>query len=418
MIEGLTRHLPWVAAFFAVSVASFVVSWHLLPTAEPRVASYQPGSTSTVSTHARTMRVVSDPSPFEIAALECVSSSCASTHSRAPWSLAQQQQMAELGRLEQNQGYELPAFRDPKPVAKPRTQMVALASAPFPYWGRNPRTNRPFLNVRDDGRRGRRTRSGRIYWADKTYNDQRVLMHMPKGFDAKRPGVIVMFFHGHGATLQRDVLSRQRVPEQISESGMNAVLVAPQFAVNARDSSAGKFWKPGAVRRFLDEAAVQLARLNGDPSTKKDFAKMPVVIVGYSGGYLPTAAALAEGGIDKRVKGVVLLDGLYGEINTFARWIGRRNQGFFVSSYARSTTRGNGSLMRKLKDRKIRYATRMPRSLRPGSVAIIKANVSHRNYVTRAWAHYPIADVLMRMSGVATRASSALSASLSPAIAR
>lgn len=416
MIEGLSRHLLWAAAFFAVSVTSFVVCWHLVPTTDGSTASYRDGSVNTVSTHIRTIRTDTEPSQLEIASLECAKSGCVSTHSRAPWSLAQRQQMAELGRLEQ--GYELPAFEQSRPVTKPRTQMVALASAPFPYWGRNPRTNRPFLNVRDDGRRGRRTSSGRVYWADKTYNDKRVLMHIPKGFDAKRPGVIVMFFHGHGATLQRDVLSRQRVPEQISDSGMNAVLLAPQFAVNARDSSAGKFWKPGAVRRFLDEAAVQLAELNGDPKSKQLFAKMPVVIVGYSGGYLPTAAALAEGDIDRRIQGVVLLDGLYGELNTFANWIQRRKQGFFVSSYARSTTRGNGALKRKLKDRKIKYSTRMPRSLRPGSVAIIKADVSHRSYVTRAWTHYPIADVLMRMSGVATRASSALSASLSPALAQ
>src|SRR5690606_34691558 len=111
----------------------------------------------------------------------------------------------------------------------------------------------PFLNVRDSGRLGHRTFSGRVYWADSTYSDNRVLLHVPRGFDTHRPGVIVMFFHGHGATLERDVLARQRVPEQITESGLNAVLVAPQFAVDARDSSAGKLWTAQGFRRFLDE---------------------------------------------------------------------------------------------------------------------------------------------------------------------
>ena len=41
---------------------------------------------------------------------------------------------------------------------------------------------------------------------------------------------MVVFLHGHGATLQRDVIDRQRVPEQVSEAGINAVLVAPQLA--------------------------------------------------------------------------------------------------------------------------------------------------------------------------------------------
>ena len=46
---------------------------------------------------------------------------------------------------------------------------------------------------------------------------------------------MVVFFHGHGANLAQDVLDRQQVPEQITAAGVNAVLVAPQFAVNAAD---------------------------------------------------------------------------------------------------------------------------------------------------------------------------------------
>ena len=70
---------------------------------------------------------------------------------------------------------------------------------------------------------------------------------------------MVVFFHGHGANLARDVRDRQQVPAQITAAGTNAVLVAPQFAVDAADSSAGKFWEPNGFRRFLDEAAVKLA---------------------------------------------------------------------------------------------------------------------------------------------------------------
>ncbi len=69
---------------------------------------------------------------------------------------------------------------------------------------------------------------------------------------------MVVFFHGHGANLARDVRDRQQVPAQITAAGTNAVLVAPQFAVNAADSSAGKFWEPNGFKRFLDEAAVKL----------------------------------------------------------------------------------------------------------------------------------------------------------------
>ena len=76
-------------------------------------------------------------------------------------------------------------------------------------------------------------------------------------------GVIVVFFHGNGATLERDVRDRQMVPQQISDSGVNAVLLAPQLAVDAADSSAGKFWQQNGFKRFMDESASHLAKLYG-----------------------------------------------------------------------------------------------------------------------------------------------------------
>ena len=151
------------------------------------------------------------------------------------------------------------------PLPRARSKLVEFDTAPFPYNGLVPRSEKPFLDVIENGRRGHRTGAGRIYWEDETYSDRQVLLHMPKGFDIHRPGLLVVFFHGHGAKLADDVYLRQQVPAQISSSGVNAVLVAPQLAVNAADSSAGKLWQPGAFGRFLGEAAQHLAKLHGDP---------------------------------------------------------------------------------------------------------------------------------------------------------
>ena len=140
-----------------------------------------------------------------------------------------------------------------RPPREDLTTLVSLKSSAFPYFGNNPRTDEPFLNVSKGERRGHRSYSGRVYWQDETYNDNRVLMHVPENFDIRKPGVIVVFFHGNGATLERDVRDRQLVPQQISDSGVNAVLLAPQLAVNAANSSAGKFWQPGGLKRFIDE---------------------------------------------------------------------------------------------------------------------------------------------------------------------
>jgi hypothetical protein len=253
-----------------------------------------------------------------------------------------------------------------------------------------------------------------VYWQNETYNDNRVLVHVPENFDARKPGVIVVFFHGNGATLERDVRDRQLVPQQISDSGMNAVLLAPQFAVDAADSSAGKFWQPGGFKRFMEESAGHLARLYGDPNAAKAFANMPIVIVGYSGGFLPTAWSLDVGGVTNRVRGVFLLDAVYGQLDKFAAWIEKNRTGFFISSYTHYTKRHDDELMAMLKEKGITVTEDMDGPLRPGSVVFVETpeGVTHRDYVTHAWTENPIKEVLAKMAATPTLTRVAASASL------
>ncbi|WP_407194220.1 alpha/beta hydrolase [Bradyrhizobium sp. STM 3566] len=287
-----------------------------------------------------------------------------------------------------------------RPGREDLTTLVSMKSSAFPYFGNNPASDAPFLNISKGDRRGHRSYSGRVYWQDETYNDSRVLVHVPEHFDVRKPGVIVVFFHGNGATLERDVRDRQLVPKQITDSGANAVLLAPQMAVDAADSSAGKFWQPGGFKRFMAESADHLARLTGDPNSARAFANMPIVIVGYSGGFLPTAWSLEVGGISDRVRGVVLLDAIYGEMDKFASWIESHRSGFFVSSYTRYTARRDRELMSMLRQKGISVAEDMDGPLQPGSVVFVETGegITHRDYVTRAWTRDPLKDVLVKMS--------------------
>jgi hypothetical protein len=287
------------------------------------------------------------------------------------------------------------------PIKRDHTALVPFRTAPFPYDGPVGASDEPFWNVADGERRGHKTAFGRIYWEDETYSDNRVLLHIPKGFDVKKPSVMIVFFHGHGATLRRDVLRRQRVPAQISASGVNAVLVAPQLAVDASDSSAGNFWQPGAFARFINEAAHRLAVLHGDPRTERTFATMPIVLVAYSGGYEAAAWSAGHGGLGARVQGVILLDALYGEVDTFASFIARDRSRFFVSTYLSSTEGKNAQLERILAEREVDFGTALSPRLEPGTVAIFSGGdeqqVNHRDLVTHAWVDNPVADLLRRM---------------------
>jgi hypothetical protein len=285
------------------------------------------------------------------------------------------------------------------PLKQTKTKLVELANAPFPFHGTVPSTGRPFLDVGEEGRRGHRTPSGAVYWEEAAYHDSRTLLHMPRGFDLRRPALLVVFFHGHGATLQRDVIERQRVPEQVSEAGVNALLAAPQLAYDAADSSAGKLWDPGGFKRFLEDASVELAKLHGDPRSKAAFDRLPIVIVAYSGGYATAASCIRQGGVGDRVRGVVLLDALYGEIDTFASWISSRQNAFFLSAYASSTRAHNAELMEMLKGRDVAYSTKLQGQLRGGSVTFVSTapDTAHRDFVTQAWTHHPVKDVLQRL---------------------
>jgi hypothetical protein len=284
------------------------------------------------------------------------------------------------------------------PLKTARTALVPFDTAPFPYHGTMPGSNAPFMNVYENGRRGHRTASGRLYWEDQTYNDNRVLLHIPVGFDIRRPALMLVFFHGHGAMLERDVLNRQKVPDQISASNANVVLVAPQLAVDAADSSAGKFWQPGAFGRFIGEAGQQLARMHGDRKSVRTFASMPIVIVAYSGGYVAAAAAIERGGLKKRVRGVVLLDSLYGDLDKFARWIEADPSAFFVSVYLSSTRNQNSALENILAAHDVDVSPEIDARLASGGVAVVPGgDVRHRDLVTHAWVDYPIIDLLKRL---------------------
>ena len=282
------------------------------------------------------------------------------------------------------------------------TALVAFDTTPFPFHGTVPGRDKPFMDVDQDGRIGHSSLRNGVLWEDQTYADKRVLLSIPRGFDPRRPSALVVFLHGNEARLDRDVRDRQGVARQLDESGINAVLAAPQFAVDAKDSSAGRFWEPGVFAQFLKEAARRLAELNGTSEAAFVFDEAPVVIVGYSGGYLPAAAALRYGGAGRRLRGVVLLDALYGEDETFESFALHRGPGFFVSLYGKSSRAGNEAMKRRLAARGVPLTDdSVGEAIGPGAVVFVVAGdaVPHGDFVTQALGGDPLTAVLARLRG-------------------
>ncbi len=224
------------------------------------------------------------------------------------------------------------------------TFTVPLAAAPFPFDGRCPGDAGPFWDRTDEaGKRWHTTGYGDSYREAEHYRDDRVLFHVPPGFDPARPFTWLVWFHGQMTDLE-GAEAEHRVAAQVDRSRVNVILVMPALPRKAADSHPGKLCRPEGFATFMREAEAVAARrvsgLDGDRAGQE-----PVVLAGYSGGFKAIAAVLEQGGADGRIAGLILLDAIYDDADVFAAWLaadpGRR---FLASWHTADTRKGNTDL--------------------------------------------------------------------------
>ena len=291
----------------------------------------------------------------------------------------------------------------PGPPRQAITRILPFQSAPFPYRGPGEDGRTPFFNVVDGAnrRRGRSIASGEVLWEDVVYADAGVLLHVPAGFDPRKPMRLVVFFHGHGSSIDR-VVSEMELARQLAQADINAVLVAPQFAREAPDSSPGKFWRPGAFARFLEEAVLRLTDAAAVTKAERPviaaaLRRAPVILIAFSGGYKPAAYVIDRGGATPRIGGVILLDALYDDEERYARWFtGARARSFLVSLYTESTVARQAILMDKLRQRRVAIGTALPAAIRPGTAAFVDCGSirRHGRFVLEGPPHDPVRVLL------------------------
>jgi len=278
-----------------------------------------------------------------------------------------------------------------------------LHHSAFPYDGVNPDTGEPFLTLVDGKRLGHVSPRGGALWQEDAYSDRRSLLYLPKGFDLAKPAALVVFLHGNEAVLARDVVERQQVPQQLAGSGLNAALVAPQLAHDARDSSPGNFWRPDYFAQYLHEAAGALAKLHGQDAREADFDRLPVILVAYSGGYFPAAWCLKLGGANTRIAGLVLMDALYGDTEKFDAFItGHKAKAFVFSAYGPASKRWNLELMGRLAAHGTAFQQGVPDTLKAPGIAFaeVSGDVGHVDFLSQAWVVEPLRDLLSRIVGL------------------
>lgn len=183
------------------------------------------------------------------------------------------------------------------------------------------------------------------------HRDPTVIVFVPRHHRPGQGGAtgFVVHFHGHNTTAERAMVAHQ-LREQLFDSKQNAILVVPQLAVMAPDSSAGKLESPGAFARMLEDV---LAALRSREARAALGASAPgpaavpgrVCVSAHSGGYHAAACAIRAGGA--RVHEVYLFDALYADTEVFRDWViagrgkpmGSRHK--LVSYFTAGTTEAN-----------------------------------------------------------------------------
>jgi hypothetical protein len=156
------------------------------------------------------------------------------------------------------------------------------------------------------------------------HGDDTVIVFVPQRYRFRGDEGIsaLVHFHGHNSSAERAMVAHA-LREQLVDSRQNAVLVVPQLALLAADSSCGRLALPRGLAKMLGSALSTAARAGR--TTLRD-ARFPeraelgrVCLSAHSGGYHAAACSLREGGVN--VSETYLFDALYAESEVFRDWV-------------------------------------------------------------------------------------------------
>lgn len=170
---------------------------------------------------------------------------------------------------------------------------------------------------------------------DAHYADSSVSVIVPAGWHPSGTIDLVFFFHGWMSSRQEAIRDFD-LAGQFAASGVRAILVVPETAVNSPDSYGGKFEREGGFSRFVAELLSRLDSAGIVPGARAG----SIALAGHSGGYRIVASILRRGGLASSIREVWLFDALYARETTFADWVARK-QGRFICLSARNSDTGD-----------------------------------------------------------------------------
>lgn len=245
-------------------------------------------------------------------------------------------------------------------------------------------------------------------FAGSSRGDDTVIVFVPAKyrFHEKEGVSALVHFHGHNSSAER-AITAHALREQLVDSRQNAILIVPQLALFAADSSCGQLATPGGLSRLLGGAVSTAARLGRATLADSRFPERPrtgrICLSAHSGGYYAAACSLRHGGVD--VSETYLFDALYAENEVFRDWVLERRSepatsrhklvSYFTSGAAtevqnnvlRTSLERSGVLVSK----ELREGALSRRDLSHSNAVFVRTEVAHSSVT---WETNALRDVL------------------------
>jgi hypothetical protein len=245
-------------------------------------------------------------------------------------------------------------------------------------------------------------------FAGMDHGDDTVIVFVPDRyrFRAEEGVSALVHFHGHNSSAER-AIAAHALREQLVDSRQNAVLVVPQLALFAADSSCGRLASAGALARLLGGALSTAARVGRGTLGDSRFPERPllgrVCLSAHSGGYHAAACSLRQGGVD--VSETYLFDALYAESDVFRDWVLTRRDDpatsrhklvsyFTVGTATESLNNGLRAALEQsgvLVSEEVREGQLSRRDLSHASAVFVRTEVAHSSVT---WETNALRDVL------------------------
>jgi len=167
-------------------------------------------------------------------------------------------------------------------------------------------------------------------------------------FDINKTFTIIYYFHGNSPS--NPIANIKNITK--ANKGDNFVVVAADLG-DTPGAYEGNFAAKNVFNKFLNEMSERLAIAYGDKSKTQRFAEADKIFEAYSGGFKPLAAGIRMLDKNVKVKCIVLVDALYGQLDTYVKWIKTNPNSYFVNLYIEngSTASGNYNLVRSFNGR-------------------------------------------------------------------